>query len=106
MKAPVGNRAVENDGLRVVRFTGMLIADPGDTDASGYPYRLEVNLSPPELMLVASVMLHGGCEEVVVRGKTRAAIDQFVDRTDLRAHPRLRRMTITGPGGLREEVRQ
>jgi hypothetical protein len=89
------------EGLKLIRLNSARINGPDDPS---YPYKLEVNLSPPDLMLVAFVMLHGGSEEMVVRAMTREALDQFIDRNDLRCHPRLRRMTITGPGGMREEI--
>jgi len=91
------------EDLKLIRLNSARIEGPDD---ESYPYKLEVNLSPPDLMLVAFVMLHGGSEEIVVRGKTRSAINRFVALNGLRRHPRLRWMTITGPGGLREEVRR
>jgi hypothetical protein len=90
------------EGLTLIHLTGSRVTGI-DEDASG-PYRLEVNLRPPELMQVAFVMLHGGSDELVVRATTREAIDQFIELNDFRRHPRLRRMTITGPRGLREEI--
>lgn len=87
--------------LQLVYLTGTRFGS-GVEDPS-YPYRLEVNLSPPELVSVAFVMLHGGSEEVIVRGKTREAIETFIARNHLRAHERLRRAVITGPDNLREE---
>jgi hypothetical protein len=92
------------EGLKLVKRTGSRIDSSDDPEDLAYPYRLEVNLRPPELMQVAFVMLYGGSDDIVVRGKTRAAIDRFVELNNLRRHPRLRRLTITGPCGLREEV--
>jgi hypothetical protein len=57
-------------------------------------------------MQVAFVMLCGGSEEMVVRSKTREAIDRFVAQNDLTRHPRLRWLTIEGPDGAREEIRR
>ena len=91
------------DGLMLIRLNSLRIDEPDEDYASEYPYKLDVNLSPPELMVVTFVMLHGGSEAMIVRGKTREAIDQFIALNDLRHHPRLRRMTITGPDDLREE---
>jgi hypothetical protein len=88
------------EGLKLIRLNSSRVNEPDDPS---YPYKLEVNLSPPELMQVAFVMLCGGSEELVVRALTRDAIDQFIQQNDLRRHPRLRRMTITGPDGTREE---
>jgi len=56
-------------------------------------------------MQIACVALFGGSDALIVRAQKRAAIDQFVADNDLRRHPRLRWMTITGPDGLREEAR-
>jgi hypothetical protein len=92
------------DGLVLVYMTGARLDRSEDRDDTGYPYRLEVNLSPPQLMEVAFIMLHGGSEEIVVRAKTRAAIDTFIAKNDFSKHPRFRWMTITGPDGLKEEI--
>lgn len=92
------------DGLRLVYMTGATLDGSLDRDDAGYPYRLEVNLSPPQLMEVAFIMLYGGSEKIVVRAKTRDAIDRFIDLNTFIKHPRLRRMTITGPDGLRVEM--
>lgn len=91
------------DGLKLIRLTGYKINEPDDPS---YPYRLMVNLSPPQLMQVAFIMLYGGSEEMVMRGKTREAIDQFIEKNDFRRHPRLRWMTIEGPNGTKEEIRR
>ena len=88
------------EGLKLVRLTGAV----NQPDDLSYPYKLDVNLRPPELMEVAFIMLHGGSEEIVVRAMTRDAIDRFVEANNLRRHPRLRRMTITGPDGPPEEI--
>lgn len=92
------------EGLRLVSMTGVKLDGSEDRDDTGYPYRLEVNLRPPELVEVAFIMLHGGSEEIVVRAQTRSALDQFINLNEFRKHPRLRRMTITGPDGLRVEM--
>lgn len=81
------------DGLKLIRHTTARINEPDDPS---YPFKLEVNLSPPELMQ--------GSEELVVRSMSREAIDQLIQANDLRRHPRLRRMTITGPDNLQEVI--
>ena len=91
------------EGLKIIRLNSHGIHEPDD---ESYPYKLVVNLSPPELMQVTFVMLYGGSEELIARGKTHGAIDQFVERNDLRRHPRLRWMTIEGPDGAKEELRR
>lgn len=80
-------------GLKLIKVTGRinLIDDPT------FPFRLDVNLRPPELMQVAFILMHGGTEQIVVRAMTRDAIDRFIELNALKTHPRLRRMTILGP---------
>lgn len=89
------------EGLKLIRFNTARISEPDDPS---YPYKLDVNLSPPELAQVTFVMLYGGSEELVVRSMNREAIDEFIEVNDLRRHPRLRRMTITGPDDFREVI--
>ena len=91
------------EGLQLVYMTGTKIDGSEDRDDTGYPFRLEVNLSPPQLMEVTFIMLHGGSEKIVVRAKTREAIDKFIELNDLAKHPRLRWTVITGPEDLRVE---
>lgn len=76
-----------------------------NADDPAIPFRVDVNLRPPEFMNVTFVMLYGGTEEIVVRGPTREAIDSWLSETDLRSHPRLRWIKITGPDGAVEEIR-
>lgn len=68
------------------------------------PYRVEVDLCPPEFMVVTFVMLYGGSDEIVVRCATREAVDRFLDKLELRTHPRMRRIRIVGPDGAIEEI--
>lgn len=89
-----------SEDLKLIHLTGT-VDQPDDPI---YPYKLEVNLRPPELMQVTFIMLHGGSEVIVVRGKTREAIDRFIDQNKLRQHPRLRRMILSGPSITREEL--
>lgn len=88
------------EGLKLIRLNSHRIDEPDDPS---YPFKLEVNLSPPELMNVAFVMLHGGSEELVLRAMTREAIDLFIETNDLHRHPRVRWMIIIGPDGLKEK---
>lgn len=92
---------VNIEGLKLIRHNAQRYET--DDDPS-YPFRLDVNLRPPEFMRVAFIMLHGGSEEVVVRAMSRAIVDEFIEVNDLRRHPRLRRITITGPDGATEEI--
>lgn len=89
------------EGLKLIRLNSSGVNEPDDPS---YPYKLEVNLRPPELMQVTFVMLYGGSEVMVVRGMTREAVEQFVEQNDLRHHPRLRRMTLSDSSGTHEEI--
>ena len=90
------------DGIHLVRHNASGIDAP--YDAKSYPFELVVQLSPPEFMIVAFVCLYGGTEEVVVRGKTRAALDEFLALNRLLSHPRLRRAWVTDARGKAEEL--
>lgn len=68
------------------------------------PFRIEVSLRPPEFMIVTFVMLHGGSEVIKARAVDRSAVDEFLVETELRNHPRLRRITITAPNGVSEII--
>lgn len=89
--------------LKLIKLTGVLDI----RDDPNYPFKLEVNLSPPELMSVAFIMQHGGSEELIIRGLTREAIDKFINDPNnaIPKHPRLRWYKITGPDGLCEEFK-
>jgi hypothetical protein len=89
------------EGLKLIKLNSCRVNEPDDPS---YPYKLEANFSPPEFMQVTFIMLHGGSEEMVVRAMTREALDQFIEVNGLQRHPRLRRMIITGPKGIREEI--
>lgn len=88
--------------LKLIKHNVGHINEPDDPS---YPYKLELNFRPPELMQVTFVMLYGGSEEMIVRGKTREAIEHFIAVDDLRHHPRLRRGTITNADGSCEDLR-
>lgn len=75
-------------------------------DDPRYPFKLEARLRPPEFMIVAFVFLYGGSETIVVRGKSRRALEGAITKLRLRNHPRLRELTITGPTGEVENIRR
>ncbi|MFZ5365938.1 MAG: hypothetical protein ACOZBZ_01460 [Patescibacteria group bacterium] len=89
-------------GLKLIYQTG----GTNIADDPSMPYRLDANFRPPEFMEVAFVLMHGGSEEIVVRGMTREALEEFVEANDFKTHPRLRRLTITGPDGEVIEVKK
>jgi len=89
--------------LKLIRHAGAINDQPDDLS---YPFKLEVDLRPPSFMEVAFVLIYGGSEEIVVRGMTKESLDRFVDANRLRIHPRLRKLTITGPDGIMEQLPQ
>src|SRR4029077_7558214 len=96
----------ENDGTSTCIFpqpgVDLLSLESDEPDApyeSTYPYKLTAHLSPPDFMQVTFIMLHGGSEELIIRGRTREALDRFITRNNLKQNPRLRGMMITGPNG-------
>lgn len=82
------------EGLKLIQHNAGGVNIPDDPT---YPYRLEASFRPPELMIVTFIALHGGSENIVVRGMTQEALEEFVEENDLKNHPRLRSLTITGP---------
>lgn len=63
------------------------------------PWKVTINLRPPEFMGVAFAMLYGGSEEFVFQAPTREHIDELIEqaRKTLDGHPRLRWVLIEGP---------
>jgi hypothetical protein len=96
----------QDDDLKLISLNSCRIDEPEEPHVLDYPHKIVVNLSPPDLMQVAFVMLHGGSEVLVVRGRTRESLDRFIEQNGLRRHPRLRWMKITGPNGGEEEIRR
>jgi len=88
-------------GLKLIRHNAIGVNRPDDPT---HPFKMELNCRPPEFMDFTFVAIHGGSEEVVVRGMTKEAIDEFVELNHFRQHPRLRSLTITGPDGILEQI--
>ena len=86
--------------VKVISATGR----PDKPDDPSMPYKLEMSLSPPEFMQVTFVLLYGGSEDVVIRATSRRAIERLITKNDYRTHPRLRRLTLTGPQGVIEHL--
>jgi len=84
----------EIPGLRLLRQTGF--SQPHDP---AFPFKLVLNFSPPEFMVMTFVLLYGGSEVIEVQGMTLEALQEFITRNNFRTHPRLRHLTITGPEG-------
>jgi len=89
-------------GLKLIHHDASGVNLPDDPS---FPFKLEGNFSPPEFMNVAFVLMHGGSGEIIVRAMTKEALDKFIEVNSFRTHPRLRRMTITGPNGLVEQIK-
>lgn len=83
-------------GLKLIRHNASNVDLPDDPS---FPFKLEASLQPPEFMVMAFIGLYGGSEEIVVRGMSKEDLDKFVKAHNLRTHPRLRHLTITGPDG-------
>lgn len=83
-------------GLHVVEHTGRA-SQPRDPSK---PFTLEVVMTPPGFMQVLFVLAYGGTERLVVQGDTLEAIETLIVRNELETHPRLTRLTITGPEGV------
>jgi len=102
----VSRADADPDDLKIIRLNTHRIDEPDAAWSATYPYKLTANLRPPEFMQVTFICLHGGSEEMVLRGKTPEAINRFIAQNDLRHHPRLRAMIVTGPDGVIEEIRR
>jgi hypothetical protein len=105
LKSP-STAATPPDELKIIRLTSEGINEPDAPYESTYPYKLTAHLSPPDFMQVTFIMLHGGSEELIIRGRTSEALDRFITRNNLKQNPRLRGMMITGPNGDVEEFRR
>ena len=73
-------------------------------DDPAFPYKLKFNLSPPKFMQRAFISMCGDSEEFAIGGKSRQALERYVQKNGIRTHPRLRWMTITGPDGVIESI--
>lgn len=91
---PTLNLAPLDRGVRFVYHTG---STPRYDEDPALPFRVYVNLRPPEFMNMTFVMLHGGSEEVIVKAESLEMAEDFLVRNQLGDHPRLRRIEITGP---------
>lgn len=87
------------EDLKLIKLNSHRINEPDTVWATSHPYKISADLRPPEFLQVAFICLYGGSEELIVRGKNR-----FVAKNNLRQHARLRRMLITGPKGVIEEI--
>jgi len=88
-------------GVKIIKLNSSNIDEPEDPDL---PWKLEMTFRPPEFMIVAFVLLHGGSEDLVVQASTREDLVRFIELEGLACHPRLGCATFTGPNGKAEEV--
>lgn len=89
-------------GVKIIRHLPSKI---DVADDSSMPWKVVVNLRPPEFMNVTFILLYGGSDEIVARCADRAAVDRLLDSTDLRGHPRLRWVHIFAPDGTIEKIK-
>lgn len=81
-------------GIKLIRHNSAGINNPDD---ESFPHKLVASFRPPEFMEMAHVshMFLYGNEEIVARGMTKEALEQFSEVNCLKDHPRLIRLTIT-----------
>ena len=66
-------------------------------DDESYPWRLNIVCSPPQFMTMAFIGIYGGNEKLVVRGKTKEVLEEFVKLNNYKTHPRLTSLKIHQP---------
>jgi hypothetical protein len=82
------------DGLKLIRHNMGGVNHPDEPSFGRF--RMDATFRVPEFMDVAAVFIYGQ-EQIVVRGRTREALEEFVAANHLREHPRLLQLTITEP---------
>lgn len=84
------------EGIKLIKHNmgGVNEAD----DPTYGPWRLKAVFRVPSFMGVAANFIYG-CEEIVVRGKTKEALEYFAEMNSLNTHPRLQKLEITQPEG-------
>lgn len=88
-------------GVKIIKLNSSGIDEPDDPEL---PWKLEMTFRPSDFMIVAFVLLHGPTEDLVVKGNTREDLVRFIELEGFARHPRLIRMTFTGPDGKEEEA--
>lgn len=83
---------MEIKGIKIITHNACGVNLPDDPS---FPFRLYATFHPPDFMLVSFILSYGGSEIICVRGETREALEQFVEKNSLRTHPRLRSLEIT-----------
>lgn len=82
------------EGIKLIKHNMGGVNNPDDP-AYG-PWRLDASFRVPSFMEVAASFIYGR-EEIVIRGKTKEALEQFADLNGLKTHPRLQKLEITQP---------
>ena len=72
-------------GIKLIRHNA---GGVNELDDPSYPFLLRATFSPPEFMSVAFILMHRGGEEILVRGMTREALEEFADKNNIWTHPR------------------
>lgn len=83
--------------IKLINHNAGQVNEPDDPS---FPFKLEVSFRPPEFMTVAFIGMHGGTEEIVARGMNKEVLQHAVRENGFRTHPRLIRLTLTGPDGI------
>ena len=82
------------EGVKLIRHNMGGVNNPDDPSFG--PFRMDMVCRVPEFMSVAASFIYGR-EEVVVRGKTREALEELIASNGFRTHPRLQKLEITEP---------
>lgn len=89
-------------GIKLITHNARGVFNPDDPS---YPYKLKGSFSPPVLMEVAFVVAHRRGEQIVLRGMTHEALEQFIVLNRLQNHLRLQMLRITGPDGYLNQIK-
>ena len=89
-------------GIKIIRLNTSGINDPDEPD---FPWKLEASFTPSEFLLMATMTIYDGSEEMVVKGRSREDLIEFLKlENHLITHSRLRSMVIIDPEGAQEDV--
>jgi hypothetical protein len=80
-----------NSDVKLIKHT----AECDHPDDPSFPFKLHLVMRPPEFMIVTFVILYGGTEEVIARGRSLEALSEWADENGLKEHSRFLRYTIT-----------
>lgn len=69
-------------------------------DDESLPFKLWVNLSPPEQRMFTFVAIHGLVERIIARAASAEALESYLLESGLANHARLQSLTILGPTGV------